>query len=183
MIERRIDHVTRKRVSQMSAGEMRQILLTSETTGLPNRRAFDEAGTSPVVAMADVNGLKGINDRFGYSAGDGLIRRFAKVLVKVGLEVYHEKGDEFLCRGKSADDLREKLTKAQQLLQTHSFVVTGVDGSRITLGGADFCFGIGVNQRQAEKALKQQKQLKGGLRTDLFSYARPAAQLAHSAQL
>jgi hypothetical protein len=88
MIEGRVNHVTRKRVSQMSAEEMRSMLLTSETTG-----------------------------------------------------------------------------------------------AKITLGGADFCFGIGINQRQAEKALKQQKQLKGGLRTDLFSYAQPAAQSAPSAQL
>jgi len=77
MIERRIDHITRKRVSQMSAEEMRSVLLTSEKTGIPNRRAFDEAGESSFVAMADVNGLKGLNDRFGYSAGDELIYRFS----------------------------------------------------------------------------------------------------------
>ena len=60
MIDRRIDHTTRKRVSQMSAEEMRRILLISENTGLPNRRAFDEAGQSTFVAMADVNGLKAL---------------------------------------------------------------------------------------------------------------------------
>jgi hypothetical protein len=43
MIERRVDHATRKRVSEMSVEEMRQALLVSEKTGLPNKRAFDES--------------------------------------------------------------------------------------------------------------------------------------------
>jgi len=50
MTERRIDHLTRKRVAEMSPEEMRRALLISEKTGLPNRRAFDEGETSPRVA-------------------------------------------------------------------------------------------------------------------------------------
>ena len=98
MIERRIDHVTRKRVSEMSPGEMRRALLTSEKTDLPNRRAFDEGKPSAFVAMSDVNGLKALNDQFGYSAGDILIRSFAELLESLGLDAYHDKGDEFLCK-------------------------------------------------------------------------------------
>jgi len=51
MQDRRIDHSTRKRVAEMSSEEMRLALLTSEKTGLPNRRAFDEFKTAPFVAM------------------------------------------------------------------------------------------------------------------------------------
>jgi GGDEF domain-containing protein len=68
----------------MSPEELRQALLVSEKTGLPNRRAFDERDepeSSPWVAMCDVNGLKALNDGFGYSAGDILIRRLAEGLV------------------------------------------------------------------------------------------------------
>jgi GGDEF domain-containing protein len=84
MIERRTDRVRRTRVSEMSPEELRQALLVSEKTGLPNRRAFDERDepeSSPWVAMCDVNGLKALNDGFGYSAGDILIRRLAEGLV------------------------------------------------------------------------------------------------------
>lgn len=42
--ERRVALQERRRVSEMSVEEMRLALLTSLVTGLPNRRAFDEAG-------------------------------------------------------------------------------------------------------------------------------------------
>lgn len=37
---------------------MRQELLTSEVTGLPNRRAFEEKRSAIAVAISDVDGLK-----------------------------------------------------------------------------------------------------------------------------
>lgn len=164
MIDRRIDHTTRKRVSQMSRDEMRRVLLTSEKTGLPNRRAYDERGTCPFVAMADVNGLKRLNDNLGYAAGDALICRFAQVLVFVGLDAYHEKGDEFLCRGSSYLELKRKLTRAQSLMRRHSFDVCALEGQTVRVESADFCFGIGTTQAEAEKALKYQKRVNGGRR-------------------
>jgi len=111
MTDRRTDHVTRKRVAEMTADEMRRALLTDHKTGLPNRRAFDESEPSPNVALSDVNGLKALNDRFGYEAGDILIQRFADVLVSVGLDVYHDKGDEFICKGKSFHELIQSSAK------------------------------------------------------------------------
>ena len=77
MNERRVDFTTRKRVSEMSPEEMRRALLVSEKTGLPNRRAFDEGELTPFVAMSDLDGLKTMNDQYGYSTGDVLIRTFA----------------------------------------------------------------------------------------------------------
>jgi hypothetical protein len=53
--ERRVAFERRRRVAEMSPEEMRRELLTSEVTGLPNRRAFDEAGQAFAVAMS---GLK-----------------------------------------------------------------------------------------------------------------------------
>jgi GGDEF domain-containing protein len=170
MIERRVDHVTRKRVAQMSPEEMRRLLLTSEKTGLPNRRAFDESDASPFVAMADVNGLKGLNDQYGYAAGDTLIRRLAEILRETGLDAYHDKGDEFICRGRSFDELDRNLCWAQHLLKTRTLTVRALDGSTAQFDGADFCFGIGQNIREAEKRLKHQKRRKGSSRTALPSY-------------
>lgn len=160
MIERRVDHVNRKRVAEMSPEEMRRALLASEKTGLPNRRAFDEGEASPFVAMSDVDGLKGLNDQYGYSAGDVLIRRFAEVLLSVGLDAYHDKGDEFLCKGKSYAELNLKLSEAQRLLREQPFVVRSVNDRIATINGADFCFGIGTNLTEAEVSLKRQKELR-----------------------
>jgi hypothetical protein len=60
--ERRVALERRRRVAEMSPEEMRRELLTSDVTGLPNRRAFDEAGVAPAVAMSDVDGLKALNN-------------------------------------------------------------------------------------------------------------------------
>jgi len=160
MIERRTDHLTRKRVAEMSAEEMRRALLVSEKTNLPNRRAFDEGEASPFVAMSDVNGLKALNDQFGYTAGDVLISRFANVLVSVGLDAYHDKGDEFLCKGKSYPELNQKLAQAQHILNHQPFPVVALDGRITTIPGADFCFGIGTSLAEAERSLKHQKELR-----------------------
>jgi PleD family two-component response regulator len=48
--ERRVALDKRRRVAEMSPEEMQREPLTSEVTGLPNRRAFDEAGVAPAVA-------------------------------------------------------------------------------------------------------------------------------------
>ena len=160
MIDRRIDHITRKRVSEMTPEEMRHALLMSEKAGLPNRRAFEEEKGSPWVAMADIDGLKALNDNFGYSAGDVLIRRFSELLVNVALKAYHDKGDEFLLKGESYQELNEKLAQAQTLLDNEPFAVCGIDGRIAIIPGANFCFGIGTNLEEAERSLKRQKELR-----------------------
>jgi GGDEF domain-containing protein len=159
-IERRTDHRTRKRVAEMSPAEMRRALLVSEKVDLPNKRAFEEGKPSPFVAMSDVNGLKALNDEFGYAAGDVLIRRFAETLVSVGLDTYHDKGDEFLCKGTSYQELNRKLSRVHQILSQQPFVVAALDGRITTIPGADFCFGIGTNLKEAERSLKNQKELR-----------------------
>ena len=136
----------------------------SEKTGLPNRRAFDESEISPWVAMCDVNGLKSLNDGYGYSAGDTPIKRFAEVLIRVSLDAYHDKGDEFLCRGETFDELYSKLLHAQQILREQPFPVLALDGGGIkAIPGANFCFGIGTELKEAEVSLKHQKELRKAL--------------------
>lgn len=160
MNDRRVDHATRKRVSEMSVEEMRQALLVSEKTGLPNKRAFDESGSSPFVAMGDVDGLKRMNDQFGYAAGDVLIQRLADILLEVGLEAYHDKGDEFIIKGSSFAELNEKLLKAEKIMKTSPFVVHSMSDKITPIDGAQFSFGIGTNLKEAEKSLKHQKELR-----------------------
>lgn len=159
MQERRTDHAKRKRVSEMSPEEMRRELLVSEKTGLPNRRAFDESDPSPYLAMCDVDGLKELNDKYGYGAGDTLIKRVADTLLRFGLDAYHDKGDEFLVKGPSFTELNRKLLDAEKEMKA-PFTVRSMSGRAINVEGARFSFGIGTNLKQAEVSLKHQKELR-----------------------
>jgi GGDEF domain-containing protein len=160
MVERRIDHAKRKRVAEMSPEEMRHALLVSEKTGLPNKRAFDEAESSAWVGMGDVDGLKRLNDTYGYEAGDTLIQRLADVFCEVELDAYHDKGDEFIFRGQSFNDLNEKLRKAERVLKDQSFVVHTMSDTIKPISGTWFSYGIGTNLKEAEKSLKHQKEIR-----------------------
>ena len=134
--------------------------LVSEMTGLPNRRAFDERSTSPFVAISDVDNLTPINDRFGHSVGDMLLRRFAEVLTSVGLDPYHHLGGTFLCKGESYQELNIKLSKARQILRQQPFSVYDAGGRMTAIESAEFSFGIGTTVEEAEVSLGQQKKLR-----------------------
>jgi GGDEF domain-containing protein len=155
LADRRVALEKRRRVSEMSVEEMRRELLTSQVTGLPNRRAFDEARPAPAVAMCDMDGLKALN-RYGYEVGNAVLLANAGALRQVGLEAYHDKGDEFLCGG-NVEELVSKLEKARVILRDHSVIVKRPDGSTLNLRGADFSYGVGKNIDEAESALRQHK--------------------------
>ena len=160
MVDRRTDHARRKRVADMSLEEMRQALLVSEKTGLPNKRAFDEAEPSAWIAMGDVDGLKRLNDHYGYAAGDTLIERLAAVFLEVKLDAYHDKGDEFIFRGSSFHELNTKLAKAERILKDQPFVVHTMNDTVKPIDGAWFSYGIGTTLKEAEKSLKHQKEIR-----------------------
>jgi GGDEF domain-containing protein/2'-5' RNA ligase len=170
-IERRQNLAERSRVADMSPEEMQRELLTSPVTGIPNRRAFDEAGKSPAVAMSDADGLKAFNDKFGYDAGNALLRAKADALKAAGLDAYHEKGDEFLYRGTSTADLQSKLENARQSFRNMIIEATLPDGTVKYLKGVDFSYGTGKELTDAETALKAHKsereargeRIRGGL--------------------
>jgi GGDEF domain-containing protein len=153
--ERRVALGKRRRVAEMSPKEMRQELLTSEVTGLPNRRAFDEAGAASAVAMSDVDGLKALND-FAYDAGNALLRAKADALRDAGLEAYHDKGDEFLCRGHSTKELQASLERARAILRNRTVTVQRAGGN-LSFTGADFSYGVGKDVNEAERLLKWHK--------------------------
>jgi GGDEF domain-containing protein len=154
--ERRVALGKRRRVAEMSPEEMQRELLTSEVTGLPNRRAFDEAGLTPAVALSDVDGLKAVN-RYGYDAGNALLKAKADALREAGLEAYHDKGDEFLCRGNTINELQANLERARAILRGRTLVVEQADGDTLSFTGADFSFGVGESIDEAESGLKRHK--------------------------
>jgi GGDEF domain-containing protein len=153
--ERRVALGERRHVVEMSPEEMRRALLTSELTGLPNRRAFDEAGRALAVAMCDVDGLKALND-FAYDAGNALLKAKADALREAGLEAYHDKGDEFLCRGDNTKELQANLERARAVLRNRTVIVQRADGN-LSFTGADFSYGVGKDIYEAELLLKRHK--------------------------
>lgn len=179
--ERRIAVEKRRLVAEMSAEEMRRELLTSEVTGLPNRRAFDEAGKAPAVAMSDVDGLKALNDEHGYDAGNALLKAKAGALLEAGLEAYHDKGDEFLCRGNNVEELQAKLECARAILRNRTIVVQTLEGHTIQFSAADFSYGVGENIKEAEIRLAHHKAIRqahgelkrGELRTIQIQFPEP----------
>ncbi len=156
IVDRRVAVAERKRVDQMSPEEMRQALLTSGVTGLPNRRAFDEAGEAPAVAMCDVDGLKALND-FAYAAGNALLSAMADALREAGLEAYHDKGDEFLCRGNRIKELLANLGRARAILRCRMANAQRPEGKSVSFTGADFSYGVGKDVNESESALKRHK--------------------------
>ena len=154
--ERRVALKKRRHVAEMSPEEMRRELLTSEVTGLPNRRAFDEVGASSAVAMSDVDGLKALN-KYGYETGNAVLKAKADSLLEVGLEAYHDKGDEFLCRGNHIKELLAKLEDARVILRDRTIVVERADGNTLSVSGADFSYGVGKDIDEAESDLLRHK--------------------------
>jgi GGDEF domain-containing protein len=159
--ERRVALKRRRRVAEMSREEMQRELLTSEVTGLPNRRAFGEAGAALAVGMSDVDGLKALN-KYGYEVGNAVLKAKADALRTASLEAYHDKGDEFLCRGNHIKELVDKLERARAILRDRMIVVKRADGSTLTISGADFSYGVGTDIDEAESDLGSQKTEREG---------------------
>src|SRR5437588_7719730 len=102
-------------------------------TGLPGRRAFHELyrrltasarqrGTGVLLLVLDVLHLKEINDRFGYTVGDDVLRTVADALVESSRStdlVARYGGDEFtvLLIEAAAKDAEVVMTRVQQKLQ------------------------------------------------------------------
>lgn len=101
--ERRLEE-QRKRIAYLES-----LSRTDELTGLLNRRGFMEelrralgrarrAGEAGVVLYCDLDGFKAVNDRYGHSAGDAMLRHVATLLCQGVREidaVARLGGDEF----------------------------------------------------------------------------------------
>lgn len=146
--------------TQLVAQKPKPVSRVSAVTGLPNRPAFDEKESGGFVASADVDLLKVFNDVYGHIAGDAVLRRVGKILCEVGLDAYHDKADEFLCKGESREELATKLMRAQKIFG-EAFPVYA-DGRIQSVEGMDFSYGIGMNLAESEGALKEAKGAREG---------------------
>ena len=113
---------------------------TDGLTGLPNRRAFQDAldalegsGRTICVAMLDVDGLKRTNDIQGHLAGDRLLCRAGELLTALcapEYQVYRIGGDEFALLGadQTPETAERRLTGLRPRLRA--------DGLSLSLGWA-----------------------------------------------
>ncbi len=111
-----------------SIEEMKELSFKDPLTGLYNRRYFEEKLYSmnkpeymPLsVIMGDVNGLKLVNDTFGHSAGDVLLKTAGKKMLKLGRSsdvIARIGGDEFAIllsntSEKSAKNILDRFNKS-----------------------------------------------------------------------
>jgi diguanylate cyclase (GGDEF)-like protein len=134
--------------------EARALSLSDALTGSANLRALEEFVASLgerhyIVAMVDLNGLRAVNARHGYFAGDDVLRRTAEALRESSRQIDQVArigGDEFLVvmpgLGMSGGE-RWRTRFAERLAMANSEARTGV-----RLGAA-----VGVAERTGDASL------------------------------
>ena len=106
-----------------------------ELTGLPARRAFEDAlgelRGSYAIAMVDVDHFKRFNDRHGHAVGDQVLRAVASQLegVRGGGRAYRYGGEEFsiLFPGLRAKDALGHVDDLRSQIESSGFSVRGRD--------------------------------------------------------
>lgn len=155
--EPRRDVGARQRVSSMSAEEMRQTLLTHELTGLPNRRAYDEAPKLSHQVAVDVDSLKWVNDTMGHEHGDELLKAVGSALKEQTGHAFHISGDEFVVQAKSEDEAHDIMREVADSLGGHTIEATGPEGKKVELSGLGLSYGVGRSLREADRNLSAHK--------------------------
>jgi GGDEF domain-containing protein len=127
-----------------------------ELTGLPSRRAFNDAVlrlTPPYsIAVADIDHFKRCNDTYGHETGDQVLQLVASRLARVagGGQAYRCGGEEFviLFPGKTVSDVLEPLEHLRR----------DIGGSKLRLRGPD-------RRRQTRGPDRRNQRMRGRLQT------------------
>jgi diguanylate cyclase (GGDEF)-like protein len=149
-------------------------------TGLFNRRYMEDSldrelsraersGKSVVVAMLDIDHFKHLNDNYGHSAGDAVLRDWSKLLIS------RFRGSDIVCRygGEefviilpeiSVDNARQRLEQLRQDLRRVVVRQDGqtIDGVTVSMGIAYYPIHGRTDQsllQAADKALYRAKEL------------------------
>ena len=142
-----------------------------ELTGLHSRMFFDEEMSRlsrgrqfPITfIIADVDGLKQVNDRLGHGAGDELLRRAASVLketFRADEVVARIGGDEFIAMlpKTDANTAQMALDRARNKLHSHNDAHTGLPLSfSIGAATANTSQSMGEALRQADEHMYREK--------------------------
>ncbi|MEP7452172.1 GGDEF domain-containing protein [Phyllobacterium sp. SB3] len=127
--------------------QLEHLAHTDGLTGLLNRRALDDLGSSlisaehgepvPYFILADIDHFKAINDKHGHLLGDQVLREVARIMRSAVREsdiVARFGGEEFaiLLRGYSYADAAMVARRLRIAIQRHSIVTPGGSSVRIT---------------------------------------------------
>jgi len=103
-------------------------------TGLPARRAFDEALTKLsgryAIAMVDIDHFKAVNDRYGHDVGDQVLRMVASRISTIdGARAFRFGGEEFalVFPNKSRTEAAAALEAKRKEIANDGFALRGED--------------------------------------------------------
>jgi len=178
-----------------------------ELTGLPARRAFNDAlnrvGERYAIAVVDIDHFKKFNDTYGHETGDQVLRMVASKLARVsgGGESFRFGGEEFciLFPGKTVRDALPYVERLRAEIADTAFFVRGQDrvaktiehragerqsgiDTRVTIsigiaGSSGKSVNIDESMRAADKALYRAKQ-EGRNRVEVAPAWRRVANIA-----
>lgn len=178
---RRLSEAKRETARRIVAEqEARNLALHDALTGLPNRRAFDEAlkvavaspprlDAAHILLMMDLNGFKRINDVYGHGAGDEVLLHIGGRLARImrgGDMVARLGGDEFAILATHAAGIEAATGLAQRVMEALELPVSA--------GGAEHRVGVAIGialtpqdgvdaaelRNKADKALYRAKEQK-----------------------
>ena len=115
--------------------ESHRMAFGDELTGLPARRALEEAlaglGPSYAIAMVDVDHFKQFNDTHGHDVGDQVLKLVGGqlALIEGGGRAFRYGGEEFsvLFAGASVRDALPHLKKVREAIEGYGMAVRGGD--------------------------------------------------------
>lgn len=151
-----------KPVTDLTDQEKTDRLYTDSLTGLKSRTWFEDQPTGQAVLLADMDGLKAVNDTYGHESGDALITAAGQAWQQAkaetqGPDVARWGGDEFGAHG-DADKLTGLAERANAILGARTFEFVHPDGTIKTESGFGFSYGI-APPGEGEHVLKQADQI------------------------
>jgi diguanylate cyclase (GGDEF)-like protein len=154
-LREKIDRLERNGgLARLSRQELIELATHDELTGLPNRYAYEMASKKPVVALADLEGLKWINDNIGHAAGDELLKRVADVMDDNGLEAYRmgKGADEFIAQFDSIEEADQAMARVNAAL-----VRSPIPAEGRGVQGFQLSWGIGTDVETADARMNAAK--------------------------
>ncbi len=129
----------------------RDDLYKDQLTGLPNKRAlyenYQNVGRSRLISFlyVDVDYFSGVNEAYGFSEGDALIKAIAEYLLKKCSEyhIYKIEGDEFLVALVGQNDENRLISTATEIINEFRNIEFNED----VLSMVKLSVGIIANQR------------------------------------